>query len=121
MLLLKLLSSTERRCILDTQIETFYRGSPGSGPKDVLVLMGSDSDWKDFQYACRTLNDLDISHDVHVASAHRDPEKVESLAKVAEVRGYKAIIACAGLAAALAGMCASLTNLPVIAVAIAGS
>ena len=72
------------------------------------------------QHAALTLKDLGIPFEAHVASAHRTPEKVVEFCKGAEGRGLKVIIAAAGGAAHLAGVCASKTHLPVLGVPMEG-
>lgn len=84
----------------------------------IAVIMGSDSDWKVLSEACTTLDELGISHEVHVLSAHRMPDEMSAFAKVARERGIQVIIAGAGGAAHLPGMVASYTTLPVIGVPI---
>lgn len=81
--------------------------------------MGSDSDWPIMEEAAKTLDELEISYDVDVVSAHRMPLEMVEFAQSAIVKGYKVIIAGAGGAAHLPGMVASLTTLPVIGVPIA--
>ncbi len=85
---------------------------------DVLVgvVMGSESDREVMQPACDELIRLEIPYEVKVLSAHRDPKKVAAYAESASGRGLKVIIAGAGKAAALPGVIASMTNLPVIGV-----
>lgn len=82
----------------------------------VGVLMGSESDAQVMDDAVKELTSLGIAHEVNVLSAHRNPEGVREYALSAESRGLKVIIAGAGKAAALAGMVASMTDLPVIGV-----
>ena len=84
----------------------------------VGVLMGSESDAQVMEDAVKELGSLGIAHEVRVLSAHRDPEAVREYARSAESRGLKVIIAGAGKAAALAGVLASMTDLPVIGVPI---
>ncbi len=86
----------------------------------VGILMGSKSDWETMQHAAMTLKGLDIPFEAHVASAHRTPEKVVDFCRGAESRGMKVIIAAAGGAAHLAGVCASKTHLPVLGVPMKG-
>ena len=86
----------------------------------VGILMGSKSDWDTMQHCALTLKALDIPCEAHVASAHRTPEKVVAFCKEAEGRGLKVIIAAAGGAAHLAGVCASKTHLPVLGVPMKG-
>ena len=87
----------------------------------VLVVMGSDSDWKTMEAAVTTLHSFHVEADVHVASAHRAPDKVLALSSGARQNGYSAIIAAAGAAAHLAGVLASKTTLPVIGVPLSGT
>lgn len=87
-----------------------------AGSPLVGVLMGSESDAQVMDDAVKELVSLGIDHEVRVLSAHRDPEGVREYALSAESRGLKVIIAGAGKAAALAGVVASMTDLPVIGV-----
>lgn len=82
----------------------------------VGILMGSQSDAHVMEDAAKELEARGISHEVKVLSAHRDPEAVRDYALSAESRGIRVIIAGAGKAAALAGVVASMTDLPVIGV-----
>ena len=84
----------------------------------VGVLMGSESDAHIMEAASKELEERGIAHEVDVLSAHRDPEAVREYALGAESRGLKVIIAGAGKAAALPGVIAALTDLPVIGVPI---
>jgi 5-(carboxyamino)imidazole ribonucleotide mutase len=84
----------------------------------VSILMGSESDAHVMDDAVKELDSLGISHEVKVLSAHRDPEAVREYALSAESRGLRVIIAGAGKAAALPGVVASMTGLPVIGVPI---
>jgi 5-(carboxyamino)imidazole ribonucleotide mutase len=86
----------------------------------VGVLMGSKSDWETMKHCAQTLQDLGIPYVAHVASAHRTPDKVADFCKGAEAQGIKVIIAAAGGAAHLAGVCASKTHLPVLGVPMKG-
>ena len=86
----------------------------------VGVLMGSKSDWDTMQETARTLRQLEIPFEAHVASAHRTPDKVIAFCEGAESRGLKVIIAAAGGAAHLAGFCAGKTHLPVLGVPMKG-
>ena len=78
--------------------------------------MGSQSDAEVMSEAAKELEARGITHEVNVLSAHRNPEGVREYALSAEARGLKVIIAGAGKAAALAGVVASMTDLPVIGV-----
>jgi 5-(carboxyamino)imidazole ribonucleotide mutase len=82
----------------------------------VGILMGSQSDAEVMNEAAKELESRGITHEVNVLSAHRNPEGVREYALSAEARGLKVIIAGAGKAAALAGVVASMTDLPVIGV-----
>lgn len=86
----------------------------------VGILMGSKSDWETMRAALQTLEELGIPAEAHVASAHRTPEKVMDYCRGAEARGLRVIIAAAGGAAHLAGVCASQTQLPVLGVPMKG-
>lgn len=78
--------------------------------------MGSRSDWETMAHAVQVLSDLKIPHEARVVSAHRTPDLLFEYAEQAEARGIKVIIAGAGGAAHLPGMCAAKTQLPVLGV-----
>lgn len=82
----------------------------------VAVIMGSRSDWETMQHTTETLEKLEVAHEVRVVSAHRTPDLLFEFAGSAMGRGIKVIIAGAGGAAHLPGMCASKTTLPVLGV-----
>ena len=84
--------------------------------KPVGIIMGSASDSTTMNHCVDVLEEEGIPFDYIVASAHRDPEKVKQWVENAGARGNKIIIAAAGMAAALPGVCAAYTNLPVIGV-----
>ena len=84
--------------------------------KKVAILMGSDSDFGVMSKAVSVLKEFEIPVEVHVYSAHRTPEKVAEFASNAKDNGFGVIIAGAGMAAALAGVVAGHTTLPVIGV-----
>ena len=86
----------------------------------VSIIMGSTSDLPVMEKACQFLNEMKIPFEVNALSAHRTPEAVEKFAKEANSRGIKVIIAAAGMAAALPGVIAAQTTLPVIGVPIKG-
>ena len=86
----------------------------------VSIIMGSTSDLPVMEKACKFLDDMQIPFEVNALSAHRTPDAVEALAKGAKARGIKVIIAAAGMAAALPGVIAASTTLPVIGVPIKG-
>ena len=87
----------------------------------VGIVMGSQSDMPAMEKAAKELAERGIVHEVRVMSAHRDPEKVADYAKNAKMRGLKVIIAGAGLSAALPGVVAAHTELPVIGVPLTSS
>jgi 5-(carboxyamino)imidazole ribonucleotide mutase len=82
----------------------------------VSIIMGSKSDWPTMEVASVTLTEFDVPHESKVVSAHRTPDLLFEFAKSAEERGIEVIIAGAGGAAHLPGMCASQTVLPVLGV-----
>jgi 5-(carboxyamino)imidazole ribonucleotide mutase len=84
----------------------------------VGVLMGSQSDWATMKSAAAVLDELDISYETKIVSAHRTPERLRSYGMAAVGRGLRVIIAGAGGAAHLPGMLASHTRLPVLGVPI---
>ena len=84
----------------------------------VSIVMGSKSDWTTMQDTCDILDDLKISYETKIVSAHRTPNRLFNYAKKAKSRGISVIIAGAGGAAHLPGMIASLTTLPVLGVPI---
>jgi 5-(carboxyamino)imidazole ribonucleotide mutase len=87
----------------------------------VGIVIGSKSDAEIIQATLDALTELGIEHELTVLSAHRNPDKVKAYAESARDRGIEVIIAAAGMAAALPGVLASLTTLPVIGVPLAGS
>ncbi len=91
----------------------------GTPRPQVGILMGSDSDWPVMEAAQQTLAAFGVPCDVQVLSAHRSPELVRRYVNGASARGLQVLIAGAGGAAHLAGVCAAHTTLPVIGVPIA--
>ncbi len=89
--------------------------------KKAAVIMGSDSDWPVMKKAVDVLAGFDIPYEVHVYSAHRTPEETAAFAKSARENGFGVLIAGAGMAAALAGVLAGHTTLPVIGVPLKSS
>lgn len=89
-----------------------------SAAAPVQIIMGSRSDWPVLKRAAETLEELGVSYEAKVISAHRTPERMYAFAKGAQAAGAKVIIAGAGGAAHLPGMTASLTDLPVLGVPI---
>jgi len=82
----------------------------------VSIIMGSTSDWETMKNAADILEDFGVPHETRVVSAHRTPDLLFEFAKSAESRGIEVIIAGAGGAAHLPGMCAAQTVLPVLGV-----
>lgn len=82
----------------------------------VGIVMGSDSDMSVMSKAAEVLDQFGISYEMHIISAHREPEVFFEWAKGAEERGIKVIIAGAGMAAHLPGMCAAIFPMPVIGI-----
>jgi 5-(carboxyamino)imidazole ribonucleotide mutase len=91
---------------------------PRAGKPLVGIIMGSKSDWETMQNAADTLEKLGVPFEVKVVSAHRTPDLLFEYAKSAQTRGLEVIIAGAGGAAHLPGMCAAMTSLPVLGVPI---
>ena len=86
----------------------------------VSIIMGSTSDLPVMEKACKFLDDMQVPFEMNALSAHRTPDAVEKFARGAQQRGIKVIIAGAGMAAALPGVIAASTTLPVIGVPIKG-
>ena len=86
----------------------------------VSIIMGSTSDLPVMEKAANFLDEMEIPFEMNALSAHRTPDEVEKFAKGAEERGIRVIIAGAGMAAALPGVIAASTTLPVIGVPIKG-
>lgn len=84
--------------------------------KDILIIVGSESDRERMAGAFEVLDQAGVGYDFVVSSTHRHPEQTAQIAKEARSNGYRVVIAAAGLAAALPGSMASLTDLPVIGV-----
>ena len=84
----------------------------------VAVIMGSRSDWSTMEHTSAMLTEFGVPHETRIVSAHRTPDLLFEFAKSAESRGIEVIIAGAGGAAHLPGMCASQTLLPVLGVPI---
>lgn len=91
--------------------------SQSSGHKPLVgVIMGSRSDWETMRHASETLHTLRVPHETRVVSAHRTPDLLFEYAQTAQGRGFRVLIAGAGGAAHLPGMCAAKTQLPVLGV-----
>jgi 5-(carboxyamino)imidazole ribonucleotide mutase len=102
-----------------TQTAPQFMESP-DGPL-VGIIMGSQSDMEVMQKAGKVLDEAEVSFEIEVMSAHRDPERVAEYCRTAQERGLKVIIAGAGLSAALPGVAAAHTGLPVIGVPLSSS
>jgi phosphoribosylaminoimidazole carboxylase PurE protein len=100
-----------------TEVETILQGIQME-PVLVGIVMGSESDREVMDKAAAELDERKIRYEINVLSAHRDPERVAHYAKTAQSRGLKVLIGGAGKAAALPGVLAAYTNLPVIGVPI---
>ncbi|WP_338421499.1 5-(carboxyamino)imidazole ribonucleotide mutase [Acetobacter lambici] len=90
--------------------------SAAASPLKVGIIMGSQSDWETMRHADAILNELEIPHETRIVSAHRTPDRLADYARTAAERGLSVIIAGAGGAAHLPGMCAAWTRLPVLGV-----
>ena len=101
--------------VTETQVEHQFDDMPVDAPR-VGIVMGSKSDMTVMEKAGKELEDRAIHYEIRVMSAHRDPDVVAEYAKNARMRGLRVIIAGAGLAAALPGVVAAHTDLPVIGV-----
>ena len=82
----------------------------------VGLVMGSQSDWATMQHTADVLTRLEIAHETRIVSAHRTPDRLSDYARTARDRGLQVIVAGAGGAAHLPGMCAAWTSLPVLGV-----
>ena len=104
----------------EPQTEAEFEGMEVDAPR-VGIVMGSKSDMPAMEKAAKELDERGIRHEVRVMSAHRDPDTVADYAKNAKMRGLRVIIAGAGLSAALPGVVAAHTQLPVIGVPLTSS
>jgi phosphoribosylaminoimidazole carboxylase PurE protein len=104
-----------REAVTETEPETAFEELDVDAPR-VGIIMGSKSDMEEMEKAGKVLDERGIRYEVRVMSAHRDPETVAEYCKNARMRGLRVIIAGAGLAAALPGVAAAHTDLPVIGV-----
>ena len=100
-----------------TEVETILEGIE-MDPVLVGIVMGSESDREVMEKAATELKERKVKFEINVLSAHRDPDKVAHYARTAQSRGLKVLIAGAGKAAALPGVMAAYTRLPVIGVPI---
>ena len=105
---------------VETQTEAEFEGMEVSAPR-VGIVMGSKSDMEAMEKAAHELEERGILHELRVMSAHREADVVADYAKNARMRGLRVIIAGAGLSAALPGVVAAHTELPVIGVPLTSS
>ena len=103
-----------------TQTQTADLDELAEGAPRVGIIMGSKSDMETMQKAAAVLDEAGVRNEVRVMSAHRDPEMVAEYCKNARMRGLKVIIAGAGISAALPGVAAAHTDLPVVGVPLSG-
>jgi 5-(carboxyamino)imidazole ribonucleotide mutase len=101
---------------MDSRASRWPRGSNRMANPLVVVLMGSKSDWDVMRQTDETLTTFGIAHECRVLSAHRTPAETAEYIAQAEGRGVEVVIAAAGGAAHLAGVCAAHTVLPVLGV-----
>jgi 5-(carboxyamino)imidazole ribonucleotide mutase len=106
--------------ITETEVEDQFAELDVDAPL-VGIVMGSKSDMPTMEKAADELEERGIRNEIRVMSAHRDPDTVTEYAKNARMRGLRVIIAGAGLAAALPGVVAAHTDLPVIGVPLTSS
>ena len=104
----------------EAQMEAEFAGMETDTPQ-VGIIMGSKSDMAAMEAAAKELDERDIRHEVRVMSAHREPDLVADYSRNAKMRGLRVIIAGAGLSAALPGVVAAHTDLPVIGVPLTSS
>ncbi len=99
----------------EEQVEAEFDGLDVDAPR-VGIIMGSKSDMETMEKAAKVLEENGVKSEIRVMSAHRDPEMVADYCKNARMRGLRIIIAGAGISAALPGVAAAHTDLPVIGV-----
>ena len=104
----------------ESEVEAEFAELDVDAPR-VGIIMGSKSDMETMEKAAKVLEEHDVHHEIRVMSAHRDPEMVADYCKNARMRGLRVIIAGAGLSAALPGVAAAHTDLPVIGVPLSSS
>jgi 5-(carboxyamino)imidazole ribonucleotide mutase len=111
---------SDREPVAETSVEAEFEGLEVDAPQ-VGIVMGSKSDLPAMEAAAEELKGRGIRYEVRVMSAHREPDTVAGYAKNAQMRGLRVIIAGAGLSAALPGVVAAHTALPVIGVPLTSS
>jgi 5-(carboxyamino)imidazole ribonucleotide mutase len=104
-----------------TETETDDLDALEEGAPRVGIIMGSKSDMETMEKAAKVLEEAGVRHEIRVMSAHRDPDVVADYCRNARIRGLKVIIAGAGISAALPGVAAAHTDLPVIGVPLTSS
>ncbi len=105
----------QQAAVTETEPAAEFDGLEVDAPL-VGIIMGSKSDMPEMEKAGQVLSEKGISHEIRVMSAHREPDTVADYCRNARLRGLKLIIAGAGLSAALPGVAAAHTDLPVIGV-----
>jgi 5-(carboxyamino)imidazole ribonucleotide mutase len=108
-------ATPQTRAVPETEAETQFDELDVDAPL-VGIIMGSKSDMDTMEGAAKALRDAGIRHEMRVMSAHREPDTVADYCKNARMRGLRVIIAGAGLSAALPGVAAAHSDLPVIGV-----
>ena len=111
---------TEQAPATEAAVEAEFEGMEVDAPR-VGIIMGSKSDMETMEKAGKVLEEHGIRYEIRVMSAHRDPEMVADYCKNARMRGLRVIIAGAGLSAALPGVAAAHSDLPVIGVPLSSS
>ena len=108
---------------MDTQTQTAEQplAQPQENGPLVGIIMGSQSDMELMQKAGKVLEEAEVVYEIEVMSAHRDPERVADYCRSARTRGLRVIIAGAGLSAALPGVAAAHSDLPIIGVPLTSS
>jgi phosphoribosylaminoimidazole carboxylase PurE protein len=104
----------------EAQVEAEFEGMEVDAPR-VGIIMGSKSDMETMEKAGKVLEENGVHFEIRVMSAHRDPDMVADYCKNARMRGLRVIIAGAGISAALPGVAAAHTDLPVIGVPLTSS
>ena len=110
---------TETGLETQTEVESQLAAPDPNGPR-VGIIMGSKSDMDEMKKAGEILEQAEVTYEIRVMSAHRDPEMVADYCKNARIRGLRVIIAGAGISAALPGAVAAHTDLPVVGVPLSG-
>jgi phosphoribosylaminoimidazole carboxylase PurE protein len=112
--------TTQAQATTEEQVEAEFEGMEVDAPR-VGIIMGSKSDMETMEKAGKVLEEHGVHYEIRVMSAHRDPDLVADYCKNAKMRGLRVIIAGAGISAALPGVAAAHTELPVIGVPLTSS